>query len=351
MTGDLRIGRMGPPETTSIARSHELAPGEVAETPERFDPVSMRGELIEAEHLARYRFAAEFAAQRRVLDAACGWGYGSNILARAGAESVVGVDHAESVVEVARANAEENVSLQVADVVNLPFEDDSFGLVVCLEVIEQVSDWSRALDELRRVLAPDGVLVVSTPNLPAYGDRNPHHVHQIARDELGTELSRRFAKVAMFAQQAWITSSVMTAEVAAAERVEIESAHVLKTCGLPEQGETYLVAVASDAPVATPAPSSVMADSADLKGWLERWEAQDRYLRELRSELDALRLDNVDAVRTRLVENAQTLADLERQNAQLEQELDVLKSSFSWRVTQPLRRFGLFRRIARRSRG
>lgn len=341
---------MGSPETANVARSQELATGEVAETPVRFDPNSMRGELIEAEHLARYRFAAEFADGRRVLDAACGWGFGANILARAGAEEVIGVDIAESVVDAARAGVEENVSLEVADIAELPFADNAFGLVVCLEAIAQVSDWSRTLDELRRVLAPDGVLVVSSPNAPAYGDRNPHHVHQFSRDEFRAELSRRFAKVAMFAQQQWITSSVMTSEAAAAERVEIASANVLKTSGLPAEGETYLVAVASDAPVATPLPTSVMSDSAELKVWLERWEAQDRYLRELRGELDALRLDNVDAVRSRLVENAQTLAELERRNAQLELDLEVLKSSFSWRVTGPLRRFGLFRRIARRAR-
>ena len=75
--------------------------------PERFVPAEMHGQLVEAEHLARYLWATRFAAGRRVLDAGCGMGYGSVLLAAAGAESVEGVDASEAVIAVAEEQAGE----------------------------------------------------------------------------------------------------------------------------------------------------------------------------------------------------------------------------------------------------
>src|SRR4051794_31774872 len=94
--------------------------------PERFDPTSMRGDLVEAEHLARYAWAGALVAGRRVLDAGCGLGYGAAALARAGAERVVGVDIAEAVVEAARTSAGPKVELEVGDVRELEFPEASF---------------------------------------------------------------------------------------------------------------------------------------------------------------------------------------------------------------------------------
>src|SRR3954447_13222510 len=122
-------------------------------TPGRFVPQEMRGELVEAEHLTRYWYAASLASGRRVLDAGCGLGYGTRILAQAGAAEATGVDLAEAVVEAARADAPE-ATFEVADIRSLPFADGSFDLVVCFEVIEHVDEHARVLSELRRVLAP-----------------------------------------------------------------------------------------------------------------------------------------------------------------------------------------------------
>src|SRR5439155_23557136 len=95
------------------------------EAPERFDPQAMHGRLIEAEHLARYWWAAALVPGKRVLDAGCGTAYGSEILARGGASEVVGVDLDRAVVEAARVSVE-TVSLEVADVRDLPYADGSF---------------------------------------------------------------------------------------------------------------------------------------------------------------------------------------------------------------------------------
>src|SRR5688572_26991292 len=95
----------------------------VGEVPERFDPASVRGEMTDAEHLARYAWAAQLTKGRRVLDAGCGLGYGSALLAGAGAGSVTGMDIAPAVVEVARGRVPAGVTLVEGDVHQLPFED------------------------------------------------------------------------------------------------------------------------------------------------------------------------------------------------------------------------------------
>src|SRR4051794_5836632 len=144
-------------------------------TPGRFVPEEMRGELVEAEHLVRYWWAASVAEGRRVLDAGCGMGYGSELMAASGAASVDALDLAEPVVAAAQA-ATGSVRFRVGDVCELPFEDGVFDLVVCFEVIEHIEDQPRALDEMHRVLAPGGLIAVSSPNRGVYVPGNPHHV-------------------------------------------------------------------------------------------------------------------------------------------------------------------------------
>ena len=95
---------------------------------ERYVPELMRGELLEAEHLARYRWAAPLAAGRRVLDAGCGMGYGAVMLLTAGASEVVGVDLAQAVLDAARPTMPAGVVLEVGDVRALDADDGSFGL-------------------------------------------------------------------------------------------------------------------------------------------------------------------------------------------------------------------------------
>ncbi len=131
---------------------------------ERFVPELMRGEVIEAHHLCRYLWASDLVPGKRVLDAGCGVAYGSAMMAEAGADSVVGVDVAESVVEASRSHVPEAVTLQCADLRSLPCDDGSFDVAVCFEVIEHVEEQERTIEELRRVLAPGAPLVVFEHN-------------------------------------------------------------------------------------------------------------------------------------------------------------------------------------------
>jgi 2-polyprenyl-3-methyl-5-hydroxy-6-metoxy-1,4-benzoquinol methylase len=323
-------------------------PGESDETPERFDPAAMRGELIETEHLARYRFASGAVAGKRVLDAGCGWGYGANMLALADAESVVGIDISESVIESARAAAEPVVELIVGNILELPFDDGEFDVVVCFELIAHVEQQQELLDELRRVLATDGLLLISTPNDEVYGRRNPHHKHQFNPAEFRSTLEDRFANVAIHAQQNWITSMISSHEILAGEDVDLNPMELLKTGALAPGEETYLIAAASDTALPRLGSAAVLGRETELRRWLEMWEFQDERLRQYTDVIENFRFDNVAEMQRRFVASRLELAALERRAEQAERDLEAIRESPSWRITRPLRQSRLLRRTLRR---
>ena len=118
---------------------------------------------IVALHLKRYEFARPYCVGKHVLDAGCGVGYGSAFLGEA-ARSVVGVDVSADAIEYARARyGGGNVEFAVGDLQQLERGDAEFDAVVAFEVIEHLPHPERFVAEARRVLKPDGVLVVSTP--------------------------------------------------------------------------------------------------------------------------------------------------------------------------------------------
>jgi SAM-dependent methyltransferase len=174
-------------------------------TGERYTPECDRE--IAYEHWHRYAFARAFAPGKRVLDAACGEGYGSALLARAGGQ-VLGVDIGAEAVAHARA--------RYSDVPGLRFEqgdataldalpDAGFDLIVSFETLEHVQAQERLLDGFARLLAPDGLLLISTPDKHTYteltGEQNPHHVRELYRDEFEALLAARFPARRLFAQK------------------------------------------------------------------------------------------------------------------------------------------------------
>jgi ubiquinone/menaquinone biosynthesis C-methylase UbiE len=99
----------------------------------------------------------------RALDVGCGTGEFTAALAEAGAEAV-GVDVAEAALQRARIRHPGLDFRLVAIDGPLPFEDNRFEVVWASEVIEHVADTARWLSEVRRVLAPRGRLLITTPS-------------------------------------------------------------------------------------------------------------------------------------------------------------------------------------------
>jgi len=179
-------------------------------TGERFTPECVRE--IRYEHLHRYAFASRLVAGKRVLDAACGEGYGSALLAGT-ASAVTGVDlSTESVEHARRRYRAANLDFQVANCLDLPFEAEHFDCIVSFETLEHLADHEGLLREFRRVLRPGGFLLLSSPDRAVYSDklqnRNEFHVRELYRDELEALLRAHFPAFRLWGQKLLFQSAL-----------------------------------------------------------------------------------------------------------------------------------------------
>jgi ubiquinone/menaquinone biosynthesis C-methylase UbiE len=152
-------------------------------------------------HVSRYVYAAaKVRPGDVVLDAACGLGYGTAVLAACspGAQ-FIGVDiDAESIDYASSHFASTNpaISYRASDVTTLSFiPDHSVDIVVSFETIEHVKDYEAFLTEVKRVLKPDGRFVGSVPNLwcdETGKDPNPHHFHVFDWSKLKAAMEKHF---------------------------------------------------------------------------------------------------------------------------------------------------------------
>ncbi len=158
------------------------------------------------EHWHRYHYVLPLVEGKRVLDVACGEGYGSALMSRRAAE-VCGVDlSAEAIAHGRSAYAgRANLQLVEAPCTSLPFASASFDVVVSFETIEHIREQAEFLDEIRRVLKSDGVLILSCPNKAEYSDKrgftNEFHVRELYRPELEALLAPRFGHTRWLSQR------------------------------------------------------------------------------------------------------------------------------------------------------
>lgn len=125
--------------------------------------------IVDYEQRMRSRMVVELLQPKRgerILDVGCGNGRDLIALAAIGCNCVA-IDYSEVMVAEARhvlATATSAVYLNVGDATQLGFKDGQFDKVFASEVIEHIPDWRRAVSEMRRVLKPGGILVITTPN-------------------------------------------------------------------------------------------------------------------------------------------------------------------------------------------
>ncbi|MEC5216763.1 GT2 family glycosyltransferase/SAM-dependent methyltransferase/glycosyltransferase involved in cell wall biosynthesis [Actimicrobium sp. GrIS 1.19] len=179
-------------------------------TGERFIPTEQGRILLE--HYHRYATVLDIVAQKDVLDVACGEGYGSSLMA-AVARSVRGVDISpEAVQHAASAYDSENLVFAVGSATALDAADDSFDVVVSFETIEHLYEQEQMLSEIRRVLRPDGLLIISSPNRPVYseesGEHNEFHVKELDYNEFDVILRHQFEHVKYFGQRVLMGSVI-----------------------------------------------------------------------------------------------------------------------------------------------
>ena len=308
---------------------------------ERLVPEEVQGQIVHAEHLARYWWASELAAGKRVLDAGCGTAYGTRLLAEAGALAVVGIDLSGDVLDAVRADQPPNVSLEQADVRRLPYDDASFDLVVCFEVIEHLADPDVALDELARVVSNDGVVCVSSPNRRTYAQGNPHHHHEYVPEELLAAMQQRFAHVRLYRQDDWVASAVFDDAGQAHNGSRPVSAAVRKLAAGKPGEELYTLALAGKGELPDARPSVALTHVLEIKQLAQSWErlsqaeeaaaVERRELSELRrsAQRDHLRLEELE----RKAEiAARALLEIEIERAREIGERHVLQAELEARV-------------------
>lgn len=168
-------------------------------TGERLIPDEQRNDDLYHEHLVRYMFAAQFAPGRTILDAGCGAGYGSVLLAHTGARRVLGVDVSEASIAYAREHYHHrNLEFALMDVLKMDVKPGSFDMMAAFEVIEHLDDQESFVAEARRVLADHGLLIISTPNTTTYPQGNPYHKRELSGREFSELLGAHFPALAIF---------------------------------------------------------------------------------------------------------------------------------------------------------
>ena len=376
-------------------------------TGERYVP-TQAGE-IRHEHLHRYAWCRLLAEGRDVLDIACGEGYGSAMLA-GHARSVCGVDISlETVAHATETYADiEGLRFTHGDAAAIPLPDGSVDLVVSFETIEHHARHQEMLTEIRRVLRPDGIMVMSSPNRTVYselaGYHNEFHVKELDFVEFDAVLKTQFPRVEYFGQRLAVGSSIFTLEpdnhLATVDAFTDTGSEVVgRAASLNDP--IYFIAVAGMSTEQLRQklhPSVLFSETEDLYTHhreVARWaagldvelarlrgahahtvadhEKTVSWARSLDAELNELRSTHGrivaehdrqrDALATQLSDlnelhsaQARTCDQLSSRNRSLEvdlasaaAQLSEIRQSRSWKITAPLRRLGYAFRGSRRS--
>jgi ubiquinone/menaquinone biosynthesis C-methylase UbiE len=148
------------------------------------------------EHLHRYAMVIEFVKDKTVLDIASGEGYGSNLLSKYAAK-VFGVDIDKLSIELAKEKYKaQNLEFKIGPADAIPLANGSIDVVVSFETLEHHDKHEEMMGEIKRVLKPGGILIMSTPDKKYYSDeseyKNPFHIKELYRTEFKELISRHF---------------------------------------------------------------------------------------------------------------------------------------------------------------
>lgn len=257
--------------------------GEIFKIPRAERPLPFAGERytsavsgeIELEHLHRYFLARSLSRGKDVIDIAAGEGYGTAILGQV-ARSVVGVELYADVLKHAASNhSRSNIRFLAADAHYVPLRDASFDVVVSFETLEHCSDGEAFLKELVRLLRPNGILLISSPDRDIYSPSgrpaNPYHLREYTRREFLDLIGNHFPQVELYAQRHLKGSAIL----AASERAETAETLIFERRGT-DYAEVdselarapYLLAVASQLKLPPAFSASLYVDDAESRGQL-----------------------------------------------------------------------------------
>jgi ubiquinone/menaquinone biosynthesis C-methylase UbiE len=165
------------------------------------------------EHLHRYALALELVVGKQVLDISSGEGYGANLLAQVAAQ-VTGADiDAVAVALAKRKYKQDNLKFLTGAADKLPCATGSFDIVVSFETIEHYDQHQDMMQEIKRVLKPGGLLIISSPDKLYYNDKpqfkNHLHVKELYQDEFELLLKGYFNNISFLQQRSFWGSIII----------------------------------------------------------------------------------------------------------------------------------------------
>ncbi|HTC00460.1 MAG TPA: glycosyltransferase [Ferruginibacter sp.] len=312
-------------------------------TGERFIPTKdLMDDEIGYEHLHRYYTITELVKNKAVLDIACGEGYGSVIIA-AHATKVVGVDIDEETVKYAieqYASKYNNVEFQSGSATSIPLDDKLFDVVVSFETIEHLSEKDQQLFmlEIKRVLRPDGVLIMSTPNKKIYSEQFSHtnsfHLHEFEKEEFHAFIKQHFVNISFFDQGYEVVSIISNASAENAGNIHVVNWEN-NNKGLARK---YIVAIASNAslPDSFNSVASVVSHvNKDYLALMERLVSMNKEIEELGNWGKSLDVQLLKLQK----ESTQLRNDSDRKITYLKQQLDISRQEYQAIATSKKWRF------------
>lgn len=298
-------------------------------TGERYIP-GIAGDIV-LEHMHRYIILSQITTGKDVLDIASGEGYGSHILSKV-AKSVVGVDICnEAILSSKQKYKNTNLTYMVGDCAAIPLKSGSVDVVVSFETLEHHNKHSEMLQEIKRVLRPGGVLVISTPDKKNYTDltgiNNPHHVKELYADEFNSLIEKNFRYKNLYGQKI-AYGSVIFPTKSPSEIFSYDIANESQK-GVPGVLEpVYLITVASDSANIPSLSSGLLEQAIEDTELAKYWDR--RHQNDAANKVDQER--RINELEELINKKDSVISGLEYRNSKLKDRLNEVENTKTWRV-------------------
>lgn len=180
-------------------------------TGERLETSIYNGNTIN--HLHRYAISMPLIKGKTVLDIASGEGYGSHLMSFE-SQHVYGVDIDATTIEKAKNKySRSNLEFLTGSTSQIPLENDSVDIVISFETIEHHDEHDQMMTEIKRVLKPNGTLIISSPDKHFYTDKrnykNPYHIKELYKSEFANLITKYFKNHKLYSQSYIYGSSLI----------------------------------------------------------------------------------------------------------------------------------------------